>query len=124
MEPYVRAVEDFGKRLGIAELVPGEEGRVELAFGEDGLLQMEPADEGVLVTMARPWPPHAEHAAARALKLCHWRENRPWPINAGAKGGEWLTFTAFLSMGEFDVPTLEAVLECLTSLHEAVVKAG
>ena len=124
MDQFARTLDDFAKRLGLPALAAGGSGAVELAIERVGRLGIESAGDRALVTLARPYPPHASHAAATALGLCHWRENHPWPIHAGAKGTEWLAFTAVVPLPEFDVPALEKLLPYLSNLLDAVERAG
>lgn len=124
MNLYAETVSDFGRRLGLASLAPSQSGGVELTIERIGILQMEEAEDCVLVTLAREWPQYASRAAQSALALCHWRESHPWPISAGAKGEEWLSFTARVPLSGFDVPALESLVDRLAKLHDAVERAG
>lgn len=124
MNLYRETLTEFGRTLGLPSLSPGATGGVELTIEKVGTLQMEEGEECVLVTLARPWPPHGENTSRAALTLCHWRENHPWPINPGAKGKEWLTFTARVPLIDFSVQTLDKLLGALVGLHEEVEKAG
>lgn len=124
MELFEDVTREFGRRLGIPSLSPGAAGGVDLVVERIGRLQMEQSGDFVLVTLARNWPAHAEAAAITALSLCHWSENHPWPVNAGAKGSEWLTLTARIPLREYDVPTLDRLIGYLSNLLDAVEKAG
>lgn len=124
MDLYVDTLAEFGRRLGLSSLAPNDANRVELHIEKIGLIQIEPVEDGVLFTLARPWPLHAERTAMTALSLCHWRENHPWPINAGARGTERLLFTAWVAREDFLVPTLDRVIDHLARLHDAVERAG
>ena len=124
MDLFAQTLDDFAKRLGLPSLAPGTSGAVELTIERVGRLGIEAVGDRVLVTLARPYPPHASRTAVAALALCHWREGHPWPVNAGAKGTEWLTFTAAVPLPEFDVPALEKVLPYLSNLLDAVERAG
>jgi type III secretion system chaperone SycN len=117
-------VADFGHRLGIANLEPNASGRLELTIERAGRLQMEAAEGTILVTLARAWPRHSERTALAALSLCHWRENHPWPIHAGALGEEWLSFTVCVPARELDLPALERQIDFLSGLLDAAEKAG
>ncbi|MDR3077413.1 MAG: type III secretion chaperone SycN [Planctomycetota bacterium] len=121
---FASAIAEFGNRLNLPGLTPGASGRVDLSIEKLGRLQIEEADGFALVTLARPWPAHAARAALTALDLCHWRENHPWPLNAGAKDGEWLLFTAGIPLPDFSLPELERALNHLSGLLDAVEKAG
>lgn len=123
-ELFDSTLEQFAGRLGLASLPRGRDGGAELAIEQIGRLQMELADGQVLVTLARPYPSHAEKTARAALALCHWRENHPWPVHAGARGAEWLSFTARLPEGEFDLPALERLVGELSRLLDAAERAG
>jgi len=124
LDLFAQTLDDFGKRLGLHSLAPGTSGAVELTIERAGRVGIEVSDDRVLVTLARHYPPHASRAAITALDLCHWRGGHPWPVNAGAKGTEWLSFTAAVPMPEFDVPTLEKALPYLSNLLDAVERAG
>ncbi|MCL2000315.1 MAG: CesT family type III secretion system chaperone [Planctomycetes bacterium] len=123
MELFTRTLADFGKRLGLSALTPGDSGAVELTIERVGRLGIEPAGDQVLLTLARPYPPHASRTAATALDLCHWREGHPWPVHAGVKGTEWLAFTVVVPLPEFDVPALEKALPYLSNLLDLVEQA-
>ncbi len=124
MELFADAISAFGRRLGIEALTPGAGGAVDLSIEQVGRLQIEEREGVVLVTLARAWPRHGDKTARTALDLCHWRENHPWVVNAGAKGDEWLTFTARVAVNAFDVPTLEKMVGYLSGLMDAVERAG
>jgi len=124
MDLFAQTLNDFARRLGLPALAAGASGAVELAIERVGRLGLEAVGDRALVTLARPYPPHASRAAAAALELCHWRENHPWPVHAGAKGAEWLAFTAAVPLPEFDVPALEKILPYLSNLLDAVERAG
>lgn len=124
METFAGVIADFGNRLGLSGLAPGPSGGVDLSIEKLGRLQMEAADGAALITLARPWPAHAAKAAQTALDLCHWRENHPWIVNAGAKGGEWLLFTVRIPLPELGAPELERAVSLLSSLLDAAEKAG
>ncbi len=126
---FENTIAEFGRNLGIDSLAPGASGTVDLQIEQVGQLQLEEAGETALVTLARPWPAHAEKAARAALALCHWRENHPWPVAPGAKGtdrdGERLIlFTARCPLREFDAPAIEKIARLLSNLVDAVEKAG
>ena len=124
MDVFSQALGDFARRLGLPSLAPGASGAVDLNIERVGRLGLELAGERALVTLARPWPPHAAQAARAALAATHWREHHPWPVHAGAKGAEWLAFTATVPLPEFDVPALERLLPYLSNMLDAVEKAG
>ena len=124
MDTFSQTLDAFAKRLGLPSLAPGASGAVELDIERVGRLGIEQAGDWALVTLARLYPTHAEKAATTALGLCHWRQNHPWPVHAGAKGTEWLTFTAVVPLPEFDVPALEKILPYLSNLLDAVERAG
>ncbi len=129
MELFDQTIAEFGRRLGIDSLAPGASGTVDLSIEQVGRLQIEELDEVALVTLARPWPEHASKTALAALALCHWRENHPWTINAGAlksaaQGTELLLFTARCPLRAFDVPALDRMLGYLSNLMDAAEKAG
>jgi type III secretion system chaperone SycN len=124
MDTFSQTLDAFAKRLGLPSLDPGASGAVDLSIERVGRLGIEHASDRALVTLARPYPPHAEKAASTALGLCHWRQNHPWPVHAGAKGTEWLAFTAAVPLTEFDVPALERAVPYLSALLDAVEQAG
>ncbi len=129
MELFAQTIAEFGRNLGIDSLAPGASGAVELTIEQVGILQLEEQGDDALVTLARPWPAHAEKAARTALALCHWRENHPWVINPGAKGtnrddARLFLFTARCPLRDFDVPALEKILGHLSNLMDAAEKAG
>lgn len=122
-DAFMRLVDDFGRRLGLSGLAPGANGVVEMTIERLGRLQLEPAGEGVLISLARPWPEYAASTALAALEQCHWRENHPWPIHPGAKGGEWLVFTASAPARELDPPLLERIIGYLADLLDRTERA-
>jgi len=124
MNLFAQTLDGFARRLGLPSLAPGATGAVELDIERVGRLGIEQAGDWALVTLARPYPPHAEKAASTALGLCHWRQNHPWPVHAGAKGAEWLAFTAAVPLAEFDVPALEKAVSYLSALLDAAEQAG
>lgn len=124
MDLFLRCIDDFGRSLGIDGLRPGDNGVVDLEIENVGRLQLEAKGELACLTLARPWPLHAAHAAAAALSLCHWDRDNPWPTHAGALGDEWLTMSVFLPMTELDVPALERALPYLSRLLDDVAEAG
>ncbi len=118
MDRFGQTLADFGRRLGMDRLPVGPGGAASLDIERIGRLDLESDGERVFVTLARPVPPSLRPAEA-ALALAHWRENHPWPVHAGMRGGEWLAFTAVLPETEFDVPALERALPYLSGLLDA-----
>jgi type III secretion system chaperone SycN len=115
---------EFGHRLGLERLEPNASGCLDLTIERLGQLQLEALEETILVTLARAWPEHAERTAQTALSLCHWRENHPWPVHAGALGEEWLSFTVCVPARELELPVLERQINFLSGLMDAAEKAG
>ncbi|MDR2390617.1 MAG: hypothetical protein LBE84_02905 [Planctomycetota bacterium] len=115
---------DFGHRLGMERLEPNASGCLDLTIERAGRLQMEEVEGTILVTLARSWPDHSGRTALAALSLCHWRENHPWPVHAGALGEEWLSFTVCIPVRELDLPALEKQIDFLAGLLDAAEKAG
>ncbi|MDR3211653.1 MAG: CesT family type III secretion system chaperone [Planctomycetota bacterium] len=119
---FFSTLADFGRRLGIPNLTPGANGVVELKVEKLGRLQLEldSPGEAVWLTLARERPAGRDDLSRRLLDLCHWRENHPWAIYPGARGGEWLLLSVRLGNPEFDLPTLERLLGYLDNLFTRV----
>ncbi len=125
MGVFESAVADFGRRLGIPDLSPG--GAVaNLQFDGFGRLQLEAAERHVLVTLARPLPPHDDACPARLLDACHWRRNHAYTLHPGIAGeaeGGLMTLTARVPLERFTAIVIEELLVRLGALLDGVEKA-
>lgn len=124
MDPlYAQTIDEFAHRLGLPALKPAGDGSVALNVEKVGRLFLDPFEGGALVTVARPWPHHAEKTASTAVALCHWRECHPWVVNAGIMTLDWISFTATLPMREFRLSVVEKVVDYLSVLLDRVEEA-
>lgn len=111
---------DFGRSMGIAGL--GFDGNTVagLAFERRGALFVERVDNAVLVYLARQTLSHDSTWPERALRLTHYREGHPLPIQVGLSGDDTLVFLARLEERAFSLPALEQTVTLLTELHDRI----
>jgi type III secretion system chaperone SycN len=111
----------FGQTLGIEGLSFDGGDSVRMEFEASGALYFERLDEEILIYLVRELERPDVDVLARALALCHWRHNHPFPVHAGLHGERQLAFAIRIPQSEFDVPTIERVISFLRPLHDAAL---
>ena len=111
---------EFVRGLGLTEFRWPDSGLATLAFDRRGTLYLEERPDELLLCLARPLASHQGRAPRleRALRLCHYRHDWPWTVQAGLREPEGLTFVARLPLQEATLPALTQALDLLTRLHE------
>lgn len=109
---------DFGRGMGIPQLAFSEKGHASLAFESLGTLFLERAEEATVVYLARPLDRGDGRTYARALRLCHWERQNPWPVNPALGQDRQLAFAVRISDTDFTLPVLEQVVALLDRMHQ------
>lgn len=111
-------VAEFGKSMGLHRLQFDDKGVVSLKFERLGTVVLEKLDGTVLVYMAREFEPHDSGIARRALTLCHYREQPPYPLQAALHRDQELVFGLRIPARDFQLPTLERAVSYLDHVHQ------
>lgn len=114
-------VAEFGRSIGMPDLVFREDGGLVLGMEKLGTLAFElvgPRREDVAVSLSRSIETPDAGACAHVLELCHYRNPAPYPVRAGlARQGE-LFFAIGMEAGQFTLPGIHQALEWLIGLHD------
>jgi type III secretion system chaperone SycN len=95
-------------------------GVVALILGETDYLTIEEAKDGVLLSLARPLPPHRAGLAEKALRLCGPEGGLPFAVRPGLTGDKRLVLTVYFSAREFTLPETMRCLAMLRIAHTRV----
>jgi type III secretion system chaperone SycN len=110
---------DFGRSMGLESLAFSDQGVVSLVFEAWGELYLERLHNGLLVYLCRGLDRPDAGLYARALELCHWRHNYPFPVNPAVHEDKVLVFSVQLSEQDgVTGPALDEVVRLLTRLHD------
>jgi len=115
-----QTIAEFGRGLGIDDLRLNERRHVQLALGSGGLLGIEVVEDTVLVFLSREVSPHDPELRMRALRLCHFKRQWPFPVQAGLRGNDRLILLARIPERQFSLSTLEQAMDLLVRLHGMV----
>ena len=115
---------EFGRNLGLIDFRWPEAGMAAFAFDARGTLYLEERDETLLIYLVRSLDLHqrSPDLFKNALRLCHYRHQWPYIVQAGLRDEAHLVFLARLPVREVTLPALEQALELLTRLHERCVE--
>ncbi len=120
MEWIHGTIQDFGRSMGIVDMRMDAGGTLSMNIEGQGDLFLELAGQDVLIYLARTRNILGPQAMARALELCHYRENAPHPVHAALHGDSTLVFLTRVPGKDFTLPTLTTCLAHLTRLHDGV----
>jgi len=113
---------DFGRSHGLETLEFNDEGVLGLVFEVSGSLYLERLENRLLMYLCRDVERLDAGVCARALDLCHWRHNHPFPVNPAVYDDKRLLFSVQLGEDEVNVPVLEQVIQLLKRLHDQAVE--
>lgn len=119
---YQGLLTEWGESLGLGQLIWPDSGVITLSFEQRGTLYLEQRDTALLVYLAREldrWKDTLE-TLKLALRMCHYRENLPYPVQVGLKGESSLVFSVRFNTESTTLPELEYAVELLTRLHQQV----
>ena len=116
-------IAEFGMSMNIPGMAFNHHGVVSLNIEKVGAVLIEKSECDVLVLMLRPFPQFAEDVCRRALDLCHYKNNPPFPVSTGLKREELLAFIMRIPERAFTLQAIESSLEYLAKLHEAAGSA-
>ncbi len=89
-----RELADFGERIGIPNLVWGEEEALTLTFDDLGSLTLrcpKNEEDDFLLTFSRPARPEEVRKAFRAaLRAAHWTSRQPYAVVTGMHKDRWI----------------------------------
>lgn len=116
------AVEAFGQRLGMPQLVMGKDGVTALDIADVGRLYLEILQENghdvLLAYLARDVPPHDRDIARRALAFCHYRHGHALPVWAGIHNDTLVVLTRLQEQEATGQALENAALFLTESLHQ------
>ena len=117
-------VGEFGRLIGIDDLVLSDRGSVALEIDRIGTLNIEivgERDERVAVTLSRRYrEPFPESASSLALEHSHYRASRSFPVHAALARGGYLAFAICLDTGELSAQNIYNIIDDLDGLHESI----
>jgi type III secretion system chaperone SycN len=117
-------VGEFGRLIGVEDLVLSERGSITLEIERIGRLNIEivgQRDDRVAVSLSRQYrEPSPEDASRLALENCHYRASRPFPVHAALAGGGYLAFAICLDTGDLTVQNIYHMLDELDRLHQSM----
>ena len=99
-----------------------DRGVLSLLFEVSGNLYLERLENRLLMYLCRELDHPDAGTWARALDVCHWRHNHPFPVNPAVHQDKLLVFSVQLSEEEVTVPALEQVIQLLRRLHIQTVE--
>lgn len=120
MSLFDSTLAEIGLSFQLPALAFNAEGHAALTLGDSDLLSFEKRGQGLLMSVARPVPPHRMGVAEKALKICCEDGGLPFAVRPGLNKKGLLVFT--VRFGERDF-TLSEVMRRLTLLRESLGKA-
>ena len=121
------AIEEFGQRIGMANLAVEPEGVAALDISGLGRLYLEISSksghEELLVYLAKPVPPHDHDVARRALTFCHYSHAHAMPFWAGLHKDDLVVLTRF-SEREATGQALENAAIFLSESLSSILEGG
>lgn len=119
-------IDAFAHGLGLTDFSwSGGRGMAVFAFDRRGTLYLEEHPEGLLMYLSRDLDTRESVCArlTQALRLCHYRHNWPFVVQAGLRDASHLVFLVRLPLAEVTLPALEQALDLLTRLHDQTASA-
>lgn len=111
-----RTLAEIAESLQLPAFGFNRNGVAALRLGETDLVSFERWDDGVLVSVARPLPPHRRGTAEKALRMCGKEGGLAFPVRAGLTKDGRLALMVWFSERAF---ILSESLRCITVLREA-----
>jgi type III secretion system chaperone SycN len=111
------AVTAFGRGMGVERMTLPDQGALQIAFERRGTFYLERAGEDLLLYLKRSYPFAPLALLTRALDGCHWRQNRPFPVQAAMRDDD-LFFLIRLVPREITLDRLERAFAYLTQMHD------
>jgi type III secretion system chaperone SycN len=121
MRVIEETVTEFGRSLGLDELMLAESGGVALEIDNIGVLGFDtagPGGDAVVVSLSRPLPPGRSGRWSDVLARTHYRERLRAPLQAGVWGDQ-LIFAVVLGTGDFSLSRISEVMRVLDDAHRA-----
>ena len=116
MSLFAATLAELAAGFQLPSLAFNPNGVAALHLGETDLLTIEQVEDGVLLSLARPLPPHSMGLAEKALRVCGPEGGLPMPVRPGLTKDGRLVLTVRFSEREF---TLQDTLRCLSLLRDA-----
>jgi type III secretion system chaperone SycN len=110
---------ELADSLQLPALTFNDKGVAALRLGDTDLVSIEKREDGVLLSVARPLPPHRPGLAEKALRLCGKEGGLPFPTRAGLTKDNRLVFMVWFHERSF---VLSEALRCITALRDAHAK--
>ncbi len=88
-------IEDFAKRIGIANFALNENGIAALTVEESAIFTFEKANNELLLYLTFPAQSYDDEAAKRILDLAHYKYNHPFNIFTGLYNDYFMILTRF-----------------------------
>jgi type III secretion system chaperone SycN len=114
-------VAEFGRSLGMDDLRLQPHGGVVLAIDRIGTLAFEaagPAQDAVIISLARPLARPAAVNWPRLLAATHYRAGQPLRLQLGTVRDQ-LVFAVVLPQEEFTLPKVHEAIQALDRQHQA-----
>ncbi|MDL2216698.1 hypothetical protein LJB81_03060 [Desulfovibrio sp. OttesenSCG-928-M14] len=111
---------EIGLSLQLPALAFNAEGCAAFTVGDSDLVSFEKRGTGLLMSVARPVPPHRAGVAKKALEYCHENGSLPFAVRPGLNKKGLLVLTVRFTRLDF---TLSEAMRRLTLLRENLGKA-
>lgn len=111
------AVLAFGRGMGVERLALPEHGAIEIAFERRGTFYLERSGDDLLLYLKRVYPFAPPALLTRVLDACHWRQNRPFPVQPAMRDDD-LYLLVRLGPREITLDRIERAFAFLTQMHD------
>lgn len=120
MSLFDSTLAEIGLSFQLPALAFNAGGHATLAVGDSDLVSFEKRGQGLLMSVARPVPPHRAGVAEKALQNCCEDGGLPFAVRPGLSKKGLLVLTVRFTERDF---TLSEAMRRLTLLRESLGKA-
>lgn len=120
MSLFDSTLSEIGHFFQISALAFNSAGSAVLALGDSDLLSFEKTGNGLVMSVARPLPPHRTGVLPKVMSLCAEPGETPFAIRPGLSGKGLLVLCVRFDESDF---TVTESLRRLTLLREYLGKA-
>ncbi len=116
---------EFLETLGVDSAAGAVSTSLSLDFENGSSLSLEQtAEDGLLLVLLRPLLPYQGPGAMRAaLRMCHFQESLPFPVQPALRGEGDLLFALRLSRGQALLSSLRRAVDLVREMDAVLVGA-